>query len=274
VVAYSLLIALAVFLLSMFVSGACALLVRRCVRVEVLRSHHDTLAHYILILTAMYGLLLAFVYLSLWEDQRDAAEQVAVEAGELQSLFRLAGSFPESDKQATRAAALAYAQHVLDQEWPQMRRRRLGWSEYVPGELKVLWAAVIGFEPQTERERVLLASAVDAFDRLQQARRERISYSGQSLAPYLWLVLILGGVLIFGCTLFIGMDQLGSQLVLTGICAGWIVVLLFVVRDLQNPFQGYWAVGSEPFQHALERIEGGLETLGNVSVSPSSPISK
>jgi hypothetical protein len=265
VVAYSLLIALAVFLLSVLLAGACALLVRRIVPVEILRSHHDTLVHYITILTAMYALLLAFVYLTLWEDQRDAATQVEVEAGEVQSLFRLAGGFPESDKRATRAAALAYAHLVLDREWPEMRRKELGWSEYIPTELEALWAAVMGFEPQTEREQVLLASAVEAFDRLQQARRERISFSGQSLAPYLWLVLILGGVLIFGCTLFIGMEQLRSQLVLTGCCAAWIVVLLFLVRDLQNPFRGYWVASPEPFQQAVERIERRLESLGNVS---------
>ena len=250
----SVLVAFGVFLIGGFAGAACTIIVRRRVSKEFLKGHHETLIYYVTVLTALYGLLIAFVVLALWEQQSESAGNTELEAGVAHTLVLLGGEMAEPHKSRIQRAVKDYVVCVVREEWPALLRKDFKRFSREPDELRRLWAYWMDVEPESERDRILLAEAVRQLDALREARRIRISDGQLTLIPYLWLLLGLGAGLIFISILFIGMEYPPSQIALTAACGGWLMVLLFVVHDLQNPFRGYWEVGPEPYQQALERM--------------------
>lgn len=259
----ALLLASLVFLSGMLLSGLTVWLWRRRASLDFLKSHHDTLGHFVAILTALYGLLLAFVVMVLWERQNEARANTELEAELVHAQLRLASGFSDGHVPEIREHVLAYLQGVQREEWPEMLKRDSRFLSRQPKQLHRLWQEWMKIEPGSERESALYREAIQQFDALQQSRRLRIAHAEWGLPAYLWILLILGAGAIFICTLFIGMEFLHSQILLTSICGGWILVLFFVVYDMQNPFRGYWVVTDQPYSEIQRLIEDQTEAIGN-----------
>jgi hypothetical protein len=236
----------------MLLSGAGFYLVRRRVSLDVLRAHNEAVENYIVIIAALYGVLLAFVVLELWEQQRSAEENVSREAISLRVLYRLGAFLPGAAE--VQEAARRYTESIPAKEWTLMLGRRAGHEER-SHEMDRLWSVLMAIEPRTERERTVFAEAVSRLTALAEYRRVRLADSGKELAAYLWLALVVGGLFLVATTYFIGLENLKSQILLTAMSGGFIALVLFVVHDLQSSFHGNWRVNPEPYYSVLEMMK-------------------
>jgi len=72
-------IALGVFLLGFLVFWPSVFLVRRFVNFSVLEPNNETVPHYLSIVIGLYGIFSGFVIASLWEQQRQAEDNISAE---------------------------------------------------------------------------------------------------------------------------------------------------------------------------------------------------
>lgn len=252
------LVAIGSFVLGLAGTAMCVLAIRRRFHLDILQPNNEVVALYLSIVTALYGLFFGFVIVSLWEQQRGAEDNVIAEAKELRTVFRLTDGLAEPGRSEIRALAIAYAHEVIDTEWPRLVAGDHTLSSHHPAKSR-LWARIVQHAPETELEHTYLGSIIDHFESLSDARNQRCYDALRALPDYLWLILVLGSALSIACTFFIGTANLRTQVLLSGVSGGLIVLMLFVVHDLQRPFRGYWVADPMAFELAVERMEHAVQ---------------
>lgn len=96
----------------------------------------------------VYGFILAFVIVSLWEAFNTAGDTVAREATALSQVTRSADAFAPEARQAVRRSLGEYVRLVVTEEWPLMRE---GDSSARAGEaLGNVYSVLQQYEPTTE----------------------------------------------------------------------------------------------------------------------------
>jgi hypothetical protein len=248
---------LVVFVLGVLVFGGTVFVVRRFVNLSALQPNNETVPHYLGIVIGIYGIFSGFIIVSLWEQQRQAEDNIVHEASALRSIFRLASAMPEDIGPKIQEHAIAYAEAVIEKEWQLLVHGDPELHHEHP-EKDQIWGQLLAYKPDG-RESVFFDSLVSHYEDLSDSRRNRCYDALRSLPLYLWIILILGSALSIACTLFIGTENLRTQAALTGISGGLILLMLFVVYDLQSPFRGYWTAKPTAFQQARDRMKDHLQ---------------
>ena len=69
----------------------------------------------------------------------------------------------------------------------------------------------------------------------------------------LWLLLASGAVGTVGSMYLFGVDAFWPHAAMTASLAGSVSFMLFLIHDLDNPFQGDWRLRPDPIRYAVEQ---------------------
>ncbi len=228
--------------------------VRRLVPIEVLQSHHEVAGFMIGVLGAVYGVLLGFVVVALWNQYQDVRGVVEREANGLADLAHIARGFPDLDGRHRLGGTIkAYGRSAIEDEWPAMARR--GGSPRTASALDELWRVFLEIDPQTNRESALYDQALNSLKDLSDCRRLLIFSSRSDLPLVIQFLLWGGGLITIAFTYFFGVKSIRAQSLMTTALTGIIAFNLLLVVVLDNPFDGYLRVTPEPLREVLERID-------------------
>ncbi|HEV7843730.1 MAG TPA: hypothetical protein VGO69_08525, partial [Pyrinomonadaceae bacterium] len=183
--------------------------VRRFVPLPVLESHHEVAGFIIGVLGAIYAVLLAFVVVIMWNQFEDAHANVEREANQLNDLSRLAQGFSAPAQQRLLPMMRAYAQSVIEDEWPAMSHGKD--SPRAQAALDDLWRAYLETDPQTERESALYSTSLDRLNEMSDSRRLRLFASRDDLPFVIQFLLWGGGLITIAFTYFFGVKSVRSQ---------------------------------------------------------------
>ncbi|MFE1410575.1 DUF4239 domain-containing protein [Streptomyces sp. NPDC085524] len=198
---------------------------------------------------AIYGIILAFVVVTLWTQLENTENIVATEATDLALVVRSADTFPEADRARINRAVGAYAHAVVEVQWPLMRDGRPSYDA-TAAQTRDLYAALQAYEPSGPRAETFYAEAVSRVNDVAAQRRARISMAETSL-PILLQVLVYGGALvIIPLTFLFGLRSLKMQLLFVSAVAGLIGFSLLLVVALDRPFAGDLSVTPQPYKEA------------------------
>jgi hypothetical protein len=195
--------------------------------------------------STLFGILLVFVIVSEYGSYNDAQKSVRSEATNLAEIVRNTQQFPAAPRGRIREAVGAYGHEVVTREWKLMDEGRH--EEAATPLLDGLQHALGRFEPRTESQKVFFAAAVDNYDALVQARRDRLEASDEHI-PVPLLVLLFLGAAVFLVTMLpfsSGKDALLGMLVV--LLAGLAGAGLFATIVLDYPFTGSIAISSHEF---------------------------
>ena len=87
-----------------------------------------------------------------------------------------------------------------------------------------------------------------------QARQERLDAAGNGVNPVVWLALLIGTGLSLLFPYLFGGPNLISQLLITITLSSTLVLLLFAIYQMQNPFSGGVHIPPDAFSAALDRL--------------------
>ena len=186
---------------------------------------------------------------------------------ELADVLRITGAFKGSAASHVLEAARAYAREVADNEWPMLKTGRS--SPKAAELLDETWKALVKIEPVTPREEALFSKAVSRFSEVGDARADLL-YSGRVRLPILlWLLLFSGAAGTVGSMYLFGAERFWPIAAMTASLAGAVSFMLFLIRDLDNPFQGDWQVSPDhPIpQGSIDRAPGSTYKTGTGSRS-------
>ncbi|MFI8293542.1 DUF4239 domain-containing protein [Streptomyces sp. ms191] len=224
-------------------------------------EHNDMVGVVLGMFGAIYGIILAFVIVTLWTQMESTQNVVAAEATDIALIVRDARAFPAEDRDRVHAAAGGYVHTVVEVQWPLMRD---GVADYrvTGGKLDDLYAALQSFEPRTESEKTFYAEAAARLDDVAAERRARLTMAGQQLPPLLQVLAVGGALVIIPLTFLYGMRSRRMQLLFVGAVAALIGFSLLLVVVLDRPFAGELSVSPAPYKEgALAQFwEPGPET--------------
>lgn len=226
--------------------------VRTRVNEQVHQANNEVAGFIFAALAVLYGVLLAFMVLVVWQAFQDARITVENEANAVLNIYRLGQEVQEPYGAQIRSMAQEYAREVVNDEWTAMS---LGASSQdVADTLEKLWLVHRDLDNLKIAADKHDAKLFDMLEKLGDYRRVRLLQAREEIPPLLWNLLIAGAFITIGFTLFFRAPNWIAHLLMAGMFAGLTAFVLLLIVELDTPFAGDIHVDSLAFQQALEII--------------------
>jgi Protein of unknown function (DUF4239) len=214
---------------------------------EQRRKHNDVAGFIFAAAGVMYGVLLGFVVVVLWQQFSDASEATEHEAAIALTLQHELTSGVDDDTTVGQPALLAldnYVRLIVAEEYPRMAA-----GEVPPNKtpaMAALWSALAGGPAGGT-----LSRARDLLDDLEEARVRRLFLARNHLPTALWLAIGLGGIVTIGFGCLFGAENELVQGGMVAALAALIGMLVYVAIELDHPFIGRLRVTPAGFEQVL-----------------------
>jgi hypothetical protein len=234
------------------VAGCLAWAMRRLVRFEALRHHHEVGSAVFLQLGVIYAVLLAFVFNEVWSEYNTAANAIDQECGSLHGAAILAGALPAESGTPIELAIRKYLGTVIESEWPAMRRRQS--SEPAQLAFESMWQGIANRDASKGMDDPTRSQLMAELSSAHQWRETRLFQMTLHVPGLMWVLLIGLGAVLIGFLLCFGIVYVGSQVMFTATFAASIALVLAVVHCLDFPFEGSLRLPSTDFQATLQKV--------------------
>jgi len=235
------------------VAGAVALallgnwLVRRWLPRDRPWEHNDVAGALLAVVTGLYGLVLAFVIVSMWENYRSAQEAVFSEATALAQVIRDSRGFPETARDPITERVGDYITEVIDHEWSLLAKGKE--APESDARLYALFASVEAFEPATPSEVTFHTEVAGALNAVVLARRQRLFAStNDGLPGPMEALILLGAVVCVSSLYFLRVPNRRAQSLMIVSVTALLTFELLLTILLSNPFSGDVAISSRPLR--------------------------
>ncbi|WUD73180.1 DUF4239 domain-containing protein [Streptomyces sp. NBC_00510] len=195
---------------------------------------------------AIYGIVLAFVIVTLWTDLEQVQAVVTSEATDLAVISRNAHGFPDDVRQKLDRAIGNYVHAIVEDAWPLMREGKNSLSA-TSGKVEALYTALQDYDPKNASEEAFYSASVERLNDVTAQRRTRILAATQHLPPLLEVLTYGGALVVMLITLLYGVANLKVQLLFVGSIALLVGLSLTLVLVLEHPFAGEVSASPHPF---------------------------
>lgn len=213
--------------------------VHRRYATEALRGNNEVAGYTFGVIGAIYGLLLALALVAVWGNYQKARENAADEQACLLSLHRVAwGLSAGSDPMET---AIRRYERAVNVEWGRTQAN----DEAIDA------VNDIGHVLSNERDTPsapFVADGLARLDHLADLRAARRTNTQSGMPGFLWAVMLVGGVVTVGFSLFFGSPNPRSHRAMTAILGATLALVLFAVLEMDHPYEGEIRVHS-PFEN-------------------------
>jgi Protein of unknown function (DUF4239) len=198
----------------------------------------------------LYAVLVAFVFVVVWEQFGDAAKATDSEASAVADLLRATEAFPPADQPQVEQALLDYAHDVLNHEFPRMRKGEP--IDQQSDELSRVWESLMKVQPVSQSEIAFYDQAIHRLDDMSSARKERITTSHAEVPAEMWVLLVGGGAVVVGFTFMFGPKDLLVHAVAVGLTGALMGFVMYLIFALEHPYVGTLSVSPAAYSHVLE----------------------
>lgn len=235
-------------------AGGAALswLIRRLVRLEVRRRHHDVGSAVFLQLGVIFAVLLAFIFSEVWTEYNTAAAAINGECGALHGATMLAATLPAPAPARIEDAAAAYLREVIGTEWPDMARGVD--SRRASNAFRRLYQEAARLDPATPTAEAARTEMLSLLAEAHAQRETRLFQMTLGVPLVMWSLLLVFSAVLVVFVAFSAVDSLVPQMAFTALFAGMVAFILVVVRMLDYPFHGALALPSADFQATLAKV--------------------
>ncbi|MDX6720226.1 MAG: hypothetical protein QOJ63_2480 [Solirubrobacteraceae bacterium] len=198
------------------------------------------------VLAAVFGIILGFVTVSLYETFTDTKATVQEEATELIQLYEDSLVFAPAAAAAMQREIKSYIAAVRFREWERMSEGR---SDASVGSRHVadLYGVLRGYEPDTQARIAFYTDAVARVNDIVDARRARLSYASEELPGPFWVMLLVGTLMLIASLYLLGSSNRRLHTIMVVGVAVLTSFNLLIVVALDHPFSGDISVSDDPF---------------------------
>ena len=198
----------------------------------------------------LVSLMLALAFSEVIVEQRTIRNAVQRETVAISDTFEVLKLFDIEKTREIRTILVDYAQAVIDDDWPALANDKLGQRT---GALKrQLVEAVMNLEPATPTQEKLWSFIVADIDALSDHRFIRLE-SALATPPVYVYAIIFGFLVTMAC---FGVYRPQAPLVvLVSLYTVFVGLVLFLVLQLSDPFQGDIGVAPTAFEYLVETLQ-------------------
>lgn len=215
-------------------------------------AHNEVGGIIIAVSGTLYAVILGFLTVVVWQHYLDARQLVVQEADADIDAWHTAVGLPASVRQQVRADMLRYANIMVEQEWPLMRRGRFDTDAAMVGMDAI---NVVGtFKPVDFSQSNAQVATMQQLTVMHDARQQRIAVNDSGVSGFEWLVLLIGAAcIICFCWLF-GIRNTRMQVVMSSTVVTITVSILVLLFELQYPFRSDVGIGPDAWKGAVAHI--------------------
>lgn len=227
--------------------------VRTHVPEQVQQANNEVAGFIFAAVAVVYGVLLAFLVLVVWQAYEDAKVNVEQEANTLVNVYRLAQELDQPASQQLETAIVNYAQAVVSDEWDKMQAGQESIS--ARDALEAIWTVHRQIHRTGGTAEVREDPIFTSLNELGNERRIRLLASRDELPGLLWVLLWGGASTTLGFTLFFRVPNFRAHLLMAGLFAGLLGFVLFLIIELDSPFSGDVRVPPTAFEQSLDTFQ-------------------
>lgn len=211
------------------------LIVRKRASREVLEASHEVGGYLLAIIGTLYAILVGLIVVNAETKVDTASDKAVIESNRLTNIYHVSRSFEPSAKRKISEALYNYATVAVNQDWEKVESGDEKEGTIVP--YRQLWRDIVGYAPRNDNERECYAVLLQDLEELSDARKYRMVAAKSQLSPILWAVLIAGGIMIVLFTYFFFVENLISQLLMTGSVVIFLSMNVYLIYICQNPYR-------------------------------------
>jgi Protein of unknown function (DUF4239) len=217
------------------------------------RAHNDLIGWQLGILGTTYAVILGFMLYSVWTAFGEANLNVDLEANALRNIYRLAEGLPPQQRAELEAETRAYADAVIQRDWPAMANRQIPEGSHEINEK--MWRTLMSVRTASPSELMAEDHALSELSVLTEHRRTRLIQSTFRLPAIFWAVLLTGGaVTVFSASMF-GSENSVLHAIQVFSFTLLITLVLLAIADVNLPFRGWVHISDYPFVRAQESMK-------------------
>lgn len=199
-----------------------------------------------------YGILLALIAVSVYENFQRVSGVVLDEASALSTFYRAVSAYPAPFGEELQEQLRVYTQNVIALDWPLQARDII--PAYGNDQVDSMQAMLLAYEPTSGGQQALHQQTVGLYFDFVEARRARLDETKLALPPLLWVLVAVGAMLNALMLALVEARNLRVHLIMSGIIAVFVALLIFVTAAMDHPYAGFVNVPPEPFQNLLEQV--------------------
>ncbi len=200
----------------------------------------------------VYGLAVALIAVAVWEHYSTVSKLVSGEATALAMIYRDTAGYAEPLRTELRNDLRKYTEQVIQEAWPQQRR-----GEIPRGGVALMddfQTRLLAFAPSNERESVIHAETLHAYNNLIEARRLRLDAVDEGLSGEMWAVVLFGALIALCSSFFFHVEDRRLHFTMVGLLALLMGLLVFQIIIYDRPFQGSLGVTPEAYQLIYDQL--------------------
>lgn len=179
----------------------------------------------------VFGLLLSFNAVTIWEQSSNARDAVLAEASALREIADLSSELSTERRRDVNLQLQAYLRHLIQTEWPRLASGSVPLDRPVP--LRALSTVIRS--GNNEELRRSLANALDA-------RETRIRIASYRMLPARWSLVVVLGVLTVLAVGLVHAEHRRARAIAVGLVSFGIACCFLVLFLHARPFLGVLAL--------------------------------
>jgi hypothetical protein len=217
-------------------------------------SQNDLVGWQLSVLGTTYAVTLGFMLYTGWTNFTAANLNVEMEANALRNIYRLAEGLPQQRAQI-QALTRAYADAVIDHDWPDMAQGRLPEDSHAINEN--MWKAVLAIKVASPSEITAEDHALSELSTLTLHRRARLLQSTYQLPGIFWCVLLVGGALTVLSVSMFGSASPRIHTMQVFSITLLVSLVMLSIADVDRPFRGWVHISDYSFRRAQMTMHDG-----------------
>ena len=219
---------------------------------EKRRAHNELIGWQLTVLGTTYAVIIGFMLYTVWTNFGAADVNADAEANSLVNVYRLARGLPASQRADLQRSALAYADTVVNQEWPAMAHNDGTFAAIAPN--REMWLTLMSVHAASPTEITAEDHAISELSEMNEHRRMRQVASAARLPGILWCVLLVGGAVTIVSACMFGSNNTTLHALQVSFTTLLIALVLVAIADIDRPFEGSVHVSDGAFRRAQETM--------------------
>jgi hypothetical protein len=209
----------------------------------------EGLAALLQIIGTLYSVVYAFATYVIWGQFTAVENEIRKESGALKDLLLFSNRLKETAREPMVRAVKIYARAVVETEWCALAGNEK--TEKTDRLFYEVISSVTNVKAENDAERMVYERLLDIANQASAHRDERLSLSAKRMPRTLFLFVTLTASTILFLLFFYPFRNAPLGIVSVAITTMLLFFAHFVLTDLDNPFEGTWNVGCEPFSELM-----------------------
>lgn len=210
-------------------------------------------------MSVIFGFILAFITITVWQNYNNVSDTVSKEANTLFNMYRTIEAYPPEVREEGQKQLKIYVREVVETEWPLLAKGQYDLRAYQ--DLRSFHELIIHYVPKNNGELTAQQEELRLLSIYRELRRNRVESAKSLIDKPMWMALIFSAVLFLFFSSLFKMKNLRIHATMIALLGTSISLIFYLLILYDNPFIGPSALQSEPFERLLHYYWEGQKTL-------------